>query len=102
VSKKEKFNNFIIILEDGRKVKPLKKGYYRVKFLRDVYGSYNVLHGLKDEVKTVYNDGLKPSYASMGTRHYAWMINIDGGMGPSDNLEPGVDIEILEEVVDYE
>lgn len=87
---------YIIIDENGNEVIPLKKGYYTVRFLKDCIGCYNVIHGLKGEIKTIYNDGLKNPKCSMGTKHYAHAINIDGGMSPSDNLFPGIDIEILE------
>ena len=75
---------------------PLKRGKYRVKFLKDTYGVYERLIGKANEEGILINDGLKPKNCSMGSKHYAGCINQDGGMSPSDLFVPGIDLEILE------
>ena len=79
---------------------PLSAGTYKVKLLKDFAGGWHYLIGNTGDVVTIENCGVRSEGRSMGTRHRAGCINIDGGMSPSWLFVPGIDIEIIEKVKD--
>ena len=75
---------------------PLSAGTYKIKLLKDFNGGWDYLEGKAGDIVLIENCGVRSEERSMGTRHRAGCINVDGGMSPSWLFIPGFDIEIIE------
>jgi hypothetical protein len=74
----------------------LLPGTYKVRLLQKFDGGWDYLKGEIGDIVEVSNCGVRSNDRSMGTRHRAGCINIDGGMSPSWLFIPGIHVEILE------
>lgn len=76
----------------------LLSGTYKVRLLQKFDGGWDYLKGEIGDIVEVSNCGVLSNGRSMGSRHRAGCINIDGGMSASWLFIPGIHIEILEKL----